>query len=679
MKTWFVLPFVFFIINCFAQTNSKLQVSEITKNQINNWVVTDALGRTLPTFEDVGPIRENRKVGVFYYLWSGYHGTKVYDITKIIQKNPVNPLSSSNPDWGPKGSFHFWGEPEYGYFRSEDPWVIQRDLQMLSNAQVDFIFFDVTNGYTYLETVKTLCEVSISMRNQGIPTPEICFLTNSNTGKTMNTIYDEFYSKGLYKDLWFYWNGKPLIMGKWDDTVLRPEVRNFFTIKYSWAWTKTQTEPNHWQWLDKYPQDYGWSLQASKPEQITVSVAHHPSNPLGKSYNGGSQPTVDANYLTRYTNEGLQFEEQWYRAFQVDPEVVMVTQWNEWLAQRFTNDNAKTTYGGRPINPGDTHFVDVFTAEFNRDIAPMKGGYTDNYYYQLVTNIRKYKGMEAPQIPSPAKTMVIDGDFSEWAAVTPSFGDPVDDTKPRDFEGYDKSVRYTNTTGRNDIVESKVTFDKDKLYFYVKTNKELTSSADMHWMLLFLDADKNMTTGWEGYDYVINHSVNSSEKTFLKTWDGTKWGNEQQLTLSIKGNEMELAISRTSIKLQDKLPDFYFKWADNPGELKDVTTFFLNGDAAPDRRFKYHFKATNEATSLNKMNNNNQSIKVSPNPADEKLRIDLAKESKLEIFNSLGKRVFESSGSARSFELNVSTWTKGVYVAKSNLSASNSTCKFLIQ
>lgn len=480
MKFLVVLLFMLTILNSRGQQNAAYDRNMHT----SNWVVTDALGRTIPAFEAVGPVRENRKVGVFYYLWSGFHGT---------------------------------------------------------------------------------------------PTPDICFLTNTNSGKTINAIYDELYSKELYKDLWFYWNGKPLIMGKTDDTILRSEVRDFFTIKYSWAWTKTQTEPNHWQWLDKYPQDWGWSIQASKPEQITVSVAHHPSNPLGKSYHDGSQPEVNADYLTQFTGEGLQFEQQWSRALQVDPEVVMVTQWNEWLTQRFTWDNSKTSYGGRPINQGDTHFVDVFTAEFNLDMAPMKGGYTDNYYYQLVGKIRQYKGMEAPQTTSPSKTMVVDGSFSEWAEVTPSFCDPVDDTKHRDFEGYDKSV------------------------------------------------------------------------------------------------------PRTSVNLQDILPDFYFKWADNPGELTDVTTFFLNGDAAPDRRFKYHFNAKDQATSLHQMNNGDNSIKVFPNPTVDKLRVVFKKESELEIFNLLGRRIFESSGFASSFELDVKTWPKGVYMAKASLTANHSTCKFLIQ
>ena len=38
------------------------------------------------------------------------------------------------------------------------------------------------------------------------------------------------------------------------------------------------------------------------------------------------------------------------------------------------------------------YFVDQYNAEFNRTIAPMKGGWTDNYYMQMAENIRRYKG-----------------------------------------------------------------------------------------------------------------------------------------------------------------------------------------------------------------------------------------------------------------------------------------------
>jgi len=36
--------------------------------------------------------------------------------------------------------------------------------------------------------------------------------------------------------------------------------------------------------------------------------------------------------------------------------------------------------------------VDAYNAEFNRDIEPMRGGSTDDLYYQLIANVRRFKG-----------------------------------------------------------------------------------------------------------------------------------------------------------------------------------------------------------------------------------------------------------------------------------------------
>ncbi len=40
----------------------------------DTWVATDALGRQLPGYEECGPVRENRTVGIFYFLWLGQYG-----------------------------------------------------------------------------------------------------------------------------------------------------------------------------------------------------------------------------------------------------------------------------------------------------------------------------------------------------------------------------------------------------------------------------------------------------------------------------------------------------------------------------------------------------------------------------------------------------------------------------
>lgn len=550
----------------------------------NDWTATDALGRKLPCYQEVGDRKSDKLVGMFYFIWHGAHGDSIWDITKILAENP------ENPQWGPRGGYHFWGEPEQGYHHSRDPWVIRRDIQMLSNADVDFIFFDVTNSRLYPDVVGKVCRVSLDMRKAGIRTPQLCFLTNSNSGRIMNQAHDELYSNPEYRELWFMWDGKPLIMGKTDDPELRPEVRGYFTIKKSWAWTNAKEEPDHWQWLDKYPQDYGWHKDPSVPEQISVSTAHHPQNPLGKSYHDGIQPPVLDDYTTEFTDLGLQFEEQWGRAHEVDPQVVMVTQWNEWIAGRFQWKQENGSYAGKPIRKGEwRHFVDVFTREFNRDIAPMKGGYTDNYYYQLISHVRRFKGMDPPGKSNGPHTMIMDGKFSEWDEVRPVFRDPPGDIMHRDFRSYDPDIKYFNNTGRNDILESRAAYDEDRLFFYVKTTSDLTSEMDPFWMLLFLDVDKDKSTGWEGYDYVINHGKKSGGITSLQAWDGKFWVDKGKAFFSFNGAEMELSIKRKDLELKKDIPDFYFHWSDNCQSLEDISAFFLNGDSAPDRRFNYHF------------------------------------------------------------------------------------------
>jgi hypothetical protein len=200
--------------------------------------------------------------------------------------------------------------------------------------------------------------------------------------------------------------------------------------------------------------------------------------------------------------------------------------------------------------------------------------------------------MSAPQVFSTPVTINMNGDFSEWNNVTPIFKDSPGDVMHRNFAGYDPTVTYTNNTGRNDIIESRSTYDANNLYFYVKTAQDMTPHTDPNWMLLFIDADRNKTTGWEGYDFAINLNVKSDTVTTLRQWNGTTWGDSIDVPYKVKGNEMELSIPRTAIFMDKATPEFYFKWMDNPQQLNDITCCFTDGDAAPDRRFNFNFSTS---------------------------------------------------------------------------------------
>jgi hypothetical protein len=307
-KLFIALCICVFFGNGFSQAKKPFPILN------SNWIATDALGRKLPEYSKTGNPKDKKWVGLFYYIWHGQHEPTdtIYDITELLRKNPAN------PEYGKHRLFHYWGEPEAGYYRSDDPWVIRRNIAMMVAAGVDFVFFDVTNSFTYPDVVKRYCEISVSMKKNGIQVPYICFTTNAQSGKTMNKLYDEFYSKNCFKQLWFEWEGKPLILGNPKDTIIKPETRNFFTIKYSWAWTDAQNQPNHWQWIDKYPQDYGWSKKGI-PDQMPVAVASHPVSNIGNSYCNGEQPPYNEYKLTEFTGQGRFFTEQWKQALTVQP------------------------------------------------------------------------------------------------------------------------------------------------------------------------------------------------------------------------------------------------------------------------------------------------------------------------------------------------------------------------
>ena len=550
----------------------------------DTWTATDALGRHLPGYGEAGPVRENRTVGLFYFLWLGQHGTDgPFDITELLKENP------KDPQYGPPGAFHHWGKPELGYYTSDSDYVIRRHARLLSAAGIDVLIMDVTNAFTYPKVYLKLCEIYRQLRAEGQHTPQILFLTNSHPDRTIQTLYEEFYSKNLYPELWFYWQGKPLLLGKPEH--LDKEITDFFTLRYCWAWTHGK---DTWNWLENWPQRYGWHTSADTPEQVSVSVAQHPTSNLGRSHYNNTQRWPNVYGVGPHTHKGLYFSQQWEQALKIDPEFLFITGWNEWVAQRFLRKEGQAPgeMMGRPINAGDTFFVDAYNQEYSRDIEPMEGGYGDNYYYQMVAGIRAYKGVRKPLPASAAKTIGIDGRFEDWGDVGPEFRDPIGDTEHRSEKGWGKAGMYVNATGRNDLATMKVARDADTVYFYAETAASLTPFCDPYWMLLFIDSDRNPKTGWEGYDYVVNLTVSEKTTSLHRLTDG--WTPELTIPLryAADGNRLELAIPRAALGLASEAKvSLDFKWADNIQKPGEANAFALDGDAAPERRFNYRYTA----------------------------------------------------------------------------------------
>lgn len=552
-------------------------------------VATDALGRALPGYDEAGPRRPGRYVGLFYWLWHGplRNGTGEFDISKVLEKEP------ERRQW--PFLAYYWGEPEMGYYRSDDEYAMRRHLNLFCLLGIDFLYLDFTNLVIDKPELRLLLRLTRELREAGCSPPRLVPFFNTNPVPKIEEFYREFYLDTTYRDEWFVLDGKPLVLSPArhpTDTALNAS----FTWRRMWA---GRDADGFWHYFDDYPQTPARRADG-RPEQIAVAPGK--GAPLwdypvygSKSSTTSSTPVYDRYWMSDRTGEGLFFEEQWKGAYEQQPMIVCVTGWNEWKAEAWPAtpelEAARIMFQGRQLRQGESYFVDEFNGEFNRDLEPEAGERSDNYFYQLAAHVRRYKGMDAPPESSPKRTVRIDGRFGEWAGVRPVFTDFAGDAAVRDAAGAPPGIRYANATGRNDIVESRVAWDSRYIYFYVRTAAPLSPRSDPGWMLLFLDTDRDKRTGWEGYDFMLNGEMPSAEKTVLKKRDGNGWKPVAECDYRANGCEMEIAVPRRSLGLAGGKPDFGFHWMDNMQRPDDIREFFVNGDSAPERRYDYHYRA----------------------------------------------------------------------------------------
>jgi hypothetical protein len=591
--------FVFLLVSAigaFAQEKSKQLRSS---SHADTWAATDAMGRSVTMAAQNGTLRKDRYVGIFYMIWQGAHGYDThrpkrkdegvqdklasdtispYDISKLLAANP------EHPNYGPDHAFHYWGEPYFGYYLPDDEWVIRKHAQMLSDAGVDVLIMDVTNATIYLPQVTKIAETYTAMRKEGKSTPDFTFIVNSAPEKTVERLYENIYKKDLFKDLWFYWKGKPLLLCP--PEALTDTTRNFFSSRQSWAWSKGQKwfadGLDKWTWVDHTPQSYGWHESKDKAEQISVAIAEHPTSNIGRSFHNGTEPEV------KRSGEGLYFSEQWEQALKVDPEFVFVTGWNEWVAMRFINGRAKNMLG-KPIDKGETYFVDLYNAEYSRDAEPVKGAFNDNYYYQLVDNIRKYKGARAVPVFTSTNKIAVDGKFNDWQKVEAVFADDEGDTFHRKHPGWGRIKEYTNTSGRNDIITAKITSDKKYVYFYVQTAQPLTPREAEDWMQLYIKIDAARPS-WEGFNFLINHrTLNDNISNIEYFTPSGNWENAAPIDFRTNKNELELAVPKKILGITGNIFTLDFKWTDNIPANGNAMLWLDQGDTAPNARFRYRY------------------------------------------------------------------------------------------
>ena len=551
----------------------------------------DQFGRTF----DVQAGTRKKQVGMFFWLWQGYHYAHgqmndAYDATKILEKYGADVLFRQDSSVSPAGQFHFWGEPLFGYYDQADEWVIRRQMELLTDAGVDFIVFDTTNAWTYETVYFKICAVIEEMQKAGLNPPKVAFYTHSMSIQTVNKIYREFYKPGKYKSTWYYMNGKPMIIGyteaaddikeaksrgdnSYNPSPLSQEVLSFFTFKRP-QWPSDPFYADGFPWIEwSYPQPVHNGI-------MNVAVASHPQVPMSFSItrgykNWGRGYDVEAKVnISEDADRGTFFQSEWDQAIKQDPDMVFVDGWNEWIALKSLWD-------------GEYMLCDAASKEFSRDIEMMKGGYNDAFYIQLIKNIRAYKGVKLTgKVASTEKSIDINGDISQWDTVNSKYTANIKSVE-RDHRGISPKQHYKQEAARNDVQWVKVTRDNENIYFLIACRNKIKGSGSGY-MNLFIGTGRVSDKGWNGYEYVINRKLKNgvSEVARLNgSFGQTKCGQAQ---VSVSGKYMQLAVPRSVIGLEGS-SEFYFKVADNIASPGDIMDYYVSGKSFPLGRMSYQY------------------------------------------------------------------------------------------
>ena len=236
------------------------------------------------------------------------------------------------------------------------------EAEMLADAAIDCVYLDCTNGsFIWEYSLRALLKTWAEAKKDGVKVPKIVFLlpftANADSKTSLINLYNKFYSKAEYADMWFHWQGKPLIMAYPDNlgtTGVEKEIRNYFTFRPGQPdYVAGPRASQQWGWLEVYP-THAFNTTNGRAEQCVVGVAQNARaasgghccaftlpNTYGRSYSKtkGFDTRPDA-YLY-----GWNFQEQWDRAIdEIKPRMIFITGWNEWTSGMWTSAHGWRTH-----------------------------------------------------------------------------------------------------------------------------------------------------------------------------------------------------------------------------------------------------------------------------------------------------------------------------------------------
>lgn len=326
--------------------------------------------------------------------------------------------------------------PIFGKYSSYDVGIMRKHAEWFRQLGIDWLLIDWSNmlwmkpeweqhtGATHEleETTELLLKTYSQMNREGKRTPRIVLLLGLENGdpvhdgmKRLNGIFAfltrNYLSKPEYKNLWLYYNGKPLITILFNPAdpckVLAEREKPVALDAPQWTvrWMASQLQINHaekcgmWSWMDGSIRQLVTYHDHAAEDTVVTPSCFADGGWLAKSATG--------------RDHGAPYIQSWKVAFETRPKFIQIHQWNEFAGQK----------EGEGFGPDHHGYVDEYNLESSDDIEPTQlhgcayrgcGGW--GYYYMNLTRalIALYRG------ETPGSTvMALSGPF-QAAAVKQS-------------------------------------------------------------------------------------------------------------------------------------------------------------------------------------------------------------------------------------------------------------------
>lgn len=428
----------------------------------------------------VGADVPSPRVGMFYLVWHAppanalrtiaTKGSAQLTIEDLVRSDGAKKLADVLQVHGLEGdamAFYYQAKPKLGFYcvyrarpgetgHIPDCPDIEKTLTthaaQLVAAGVDHVVIDATNlsgldragDLLQLRPTEVLFEEWAKLRAKGIKTPQIAVWHAVPKGSTQWTGYQKIYSNPAYESLvmrdkksgkkvFFYVD--PPDAGRFPDATILASLasnggKNDVVLQAMWTLDRTDAAVNRWAFMS-WCQD-GGKLTTNIVGAAPCNQPHTAKSTLGSAIavapsfqsGYGSLPFGSAGKLS-----GLTFKRQWQTAFNIKPDYVFISGWNEFTAQPqpnpYTGDPYARSVGMENDPRGRELFVDTFGAEFGRDIEPTEE-YGNAYYDLTKSCVRVFKKASSCDATEPCCDLKSSEDV--WTNVWVLFNAGVNDT-----------------------------------------------------------------------------------------------------------------------------------------------------------------------------------------------------------------------------------------------------------